>query len=93
MPWAVTFCPGSGSRRSPSERDLDAIGLERDQVADRRHVVDRRAVGPRGVPDAVDVVVGGDPLVGAERLLLDRGQRGSATSARGTYQRGAKPDS
>ena len=31
------------------EPDLDAVGLERDEVADRRHGVERRAVGPRGV--------------------------------------------
>ena len=75
MPCDVTFCPGSSSSRSPSEGDLDLVGLEGDQVADRRHLVHRRAIRPRGVTDAVDVVVGGDALVGAERLQLHRRQR------------------
>ena len=42
--------PGLELEALAVERDLDAIGLEGDEVADRRHVVERRAVGPGGLP-------------------------------------------
>ena len=41
--------PGLELEALAVQRDLDAVGLEGDEVADRRHVVERRAVGPRGV--------------------------------------------
>ena len=41
MPCDTTVCPGSSSKALAIQRDLDAIGLEGDQVADRRHVVER----------------------------------------------------
>ena len=42
--------------------DLALVGFEGDQVADRRHLVERRAIRPGSVKDAIDVVVGGDAL-------------------------------
>ena len=53
--------------------DFDLVGFEGDQVPDRRHPVEGRAIRPRCVGDAVDVVVGGDALVGAECLQVDQG--------------------
>jgi Na+/H+ antiporter NhaA len=48
--------PGLEGEALAVQRDLDAVGLEGDEIADRGHVVERRAVGPGGVADAVDVV-------------------------------------
>jgi hypothetical protein len=67
------------------QRDLDATGLEGDQVADRRHIVERRAVRPRGKVDALDVVVIRLPAPGWGRPeLRDAGHRdrGKAHMAR-----------
>ena len=45
---------GLGLEPLTVERDLDPVGLEGHEVADRRHVLERRAVGPRGAADAAE---------------------------------------
>jgi hypothetical protein len=72
----------------------DDVRLERHQVVDTVDLAIGLTIRPCRLTGVANVVVTANPLVRAEGLEFDRGQRGdSSRSARKTYQRGAKPDS
>jgi hypothetical protein len=79
---------------------LFALELHQDNVRLERHQVGYAAnlgIASRYDHTAqtciTDVVVAAQPFVRAERLMFHGSQPDSSTSARATYQRGAKPDS
>jgi hypothetical protein len=75
------------------EEDLDLVRLEGDEVGDACDLGPRLRVVP-GRPFVVtDVVLACQPLVGQNVCPSAGTSALSSMSSRGTYQRGAKPDS
>lgn len=82
------------------QTELGAIELYRDHVRLERHEAGDAAdfgigvtIRPCRQTCVTDVVVAAQPFVRAEGLCFRRVKADSSTSARATYQRGAKPDS
>jgi hypothetical protein len=73
------------------ELHRDDVRLERHQIGDAADLGISLAIGPSRQTCVTDVVVAAQPFVRAEGLMLDGiFSADLSTSARGTYQRGAK---
>jgi hypothetical protein len=83
---------GSSSRRLPSS-STSILSGSKETMSATLCTSGQASLRPSRPGVVAHVVVASQPRVRAERLPVDSSQAASSTSARGTYQRGANPDS
>jgi hypothetical protein len=73
--------------------DRHDVRFERYQTGDATDLRIGLRIGPGRQLSVADIVIAAQPFVRAKGLVFQRVRADSSMSARGTYQRGAKPDS